>query len=120
MLRSGVVGGKTVPYPRSRAVPTRGGRRHLLRPRSSAKKSPEEERGGGAANALSSVLRSKSLLRAGAVIFALGFVDAGYSGDWSRIGAISKDTEELLKLAAYAVVPLCLALALAGDSDSES
>ncbi|CAM0871922.1 unnamed protein product [Alopecurus aequalis] len=119
MLRSGVVGANTVPYPRSRSVPTRG-RHHLLRPRSSAKKSPEEERG---ANALSGVLRSKSLLlRAGAVIFALGFVDAGYSGDWSRIGAISKDTEELLKLAAYAVVPLCLALALAvpGDGDSES
>jgi hypothetical protein len=49
--------------------------------RGNAKKSPdpEEERGGGDANALSGVLPSRSLLlRAGAVIFALGFVDAGY------------------------------------------
>jgi hypothetical protein len=46
-----------------------------------------------------------------------------YSGDWSRIGAISKDTEELLKLGAYAVVPLSLALIIwlpEGDSDRES
>ena len=75
---SGVVGATktTVPYPRGRAVPTRG-RRRLLRPRSSAKKSPEQERGGG--DALSGVLPGRSLLlRAGAALFALGFVDAGY------------------------------------------
>ncbi|KAL8133717.1 hypothetical protein AgCh_008962 [Apium graveolens] len=41
-------------------------------------------------------------------ILGLGFVDAGYSGDWSRIGAISKETEDLLKLGAFVVVPLCL------------
>lgn len=132
MLRSGVGGGaSTVHSPRT----PRGGRReifaswprrlHLLRLRSSAKKSPGEGDGDGDgdAKALSGVLPGRSvLLRAGAVLFALGFVDAGYSGDWSRIGAISKDTEELLKLGAYAVVPLCLAVAILvpGDSGSES
>ena len=45
-----------------------------------------------------------------------------YSGDWSRIGAISKDTEELLKLGAFVVVPLSLALvfSLSEDSDRKS
>lgn len=43
-----------------------------------------------------------------------------YSGDWSRIGAISKDTEELLKLGAYVVVPLCVALGLSVPDDSGS
>uniref|UniRef100_A0ACD5TW15 Uncharacterized protein n=1 Tax=Avena sativa TaxID=4498 RepID=A0ACD5TW15_AVESA len=120
-LRSGVGrGASTIHPPRT---PRGGGRRrHLLRLRVGAKKSPEEE--GDANNALSSgVLPGRSvLLRAGAVLFALGFVDAGYSGDWSRIGAISRDTEELLKLGAYAVVPLCVALAVLapGDSGSES
>ncbi|CAN4084357.1 unnamed protein product [Withania somnifera] len=41
-------------------------------------------------------------------VFALGFIDAGYSGDWSRIGVISKENEDLLKIAAFFVVPLCL------------
>ncbi|KAK1386878.1 hypothetical protein POM88_015056 [Heracleum sosnowskyi] len=36
-------------------------------------------------------------------ILGLGFVDAGYSGDWSRIGAISKETEDLLKLGAFVI-----------------
>ncbi|VAH88059.1 unnamed protein product [Triticum turgidum subsp. durum] len=118
-------GARTVASPRRATPPHRGRRLHLLGPRSSAKKSPEEaERGGGnAKNGLAGALPSKTvLLRAGAVLFALGFVDAGYSGDWSRIGAISKDAEELLKLGAYAVVPLCLALALRapGDGGDES
>ncbi|KAF7050072.1 hypothetical protein CFC21_058486 [Triticum aestivum] len=118
-------GARTVASPRTATPPHRGRRQHLLRPRSSAKKPPQdaESSGGSAKNALAGALPSKTaLLRAGAVLFALGFVDAGYSGDWSRIGAISKDTEELLKLGAYAVVPLCLALALRvpGDDGSES
>ena len=41
-----------------------------------------------------------------------------YSGDWSRIGAISKDTEELLRLGAYVVVPLSLALIFSLSQDS--
>ncbi|KAJ0982043.1 hypothetical protein J5N97_010298 [Dioscorea zingiberensis] len=57
-------------------------------------------------------LRVPSVLfaRAAVAVFGLGFLDAGYSGDWSRIGAISKETEDLLKFAAYFVVPLCLLL----------
>ncbi|XP_059286166.1 uncharacterized protein LOC132039683 [Lycium ferocissimum] len=48
------------------------------------------------------------LAQAAVGIFALGFIDAGYSGDWSRIGVISKENENLLKIAAFFVVPLCL------------
>ena len=33
-----------------------------------------------------------------------------YSGDWSRIGVISRETEDLLKAATYLVVPLCILL----------
>nr|XP_029116795.1 uncharacterized protein LOC105032246 isoform X2 [Elaeis guineensis] len=41
---------------------------------------------------------SKAFLgRSAVAVFALGFLDAGYSGDWSRIGVITKETEELLK-----------------------
>ncbi|XAR66721.1 hypothetical protein NMG60_11013041 [Bertholletia excelsa] len=54
---------------------------------------------------------SNTILAQSAVaVFGLGFIDAGYSGDWSRIGVISKETEDLLKLAAFLVVPLCLFL----------
>ncbi|KAK8595766.1 hypothetical protein V6N13_000455 [Hibiscus sabdariffa] len=45
-------------------------------------------------------------------LFGLGFIDAGYSGDWSRIGVISKDVEDLLKIAAFVVVPLCTFLVI--------
>ncbi|XP_028104492.1 uncharacterized protein LOC114303558 [Camellia sinensis] len=54
---------------------------------------------------------SNTILTQSAVtVLGLGFIDAGYSGDWSRIGVISKETEDLLKLAAFVVVPLCLFL----------
>ncbi|KAF0910852.1 hypothetical protein E2562_004817 [Oryza meyeriana var. granulata] len=89
---------------RSRGAAAARARARGGRPRPcSAQKPGSEERGAGGV-----VLSRGALLRSGAALFALGFVDAGYSGDWSRIGAISKDTEELLKLGAYAVVPLCL------------
>ncbi|TMW88777.1 hypothetical protein EJD97_018098 [Solanum chilense] len=48
------------------------------------------------------------LIQALVGVFALGFIDAGYSGDWSRIGVITKDNEDLLKIAAFFIVPLCL------------
>ncbi|KAL3643022.1 hypothetical protein CASFOL_013837 [Castilleja foliolosa] len=52
---------------------------------------------------------SKILIQSAAVgLFALGFIDAGYSGDWSRIGVISKGAEDLLKSAAFLVVPFCI------------
>ncbi|KAJ0090737.1 hypothetical protein Patl1_14489 [Pistacia atlantica] len=54
---------------------------------------------------------STSLLpRAAIAVCGLGFIDAGYSGDWSRIGVISEETEALLKAAAFVVVPLCIFL----------
>lgn len=33
-----------------------------------------------------------------------------YSGDWSRIGVVSEESEELLKSAAFLVVPFCFFL----------
>uniref|UniRef100_A0A2P2JBY8 DUF7887 domain-containing protein n=2 Tax=Rhizophora mucronata TaxID=61149 RepID=A0A2P2JBY8_RHIMU len=50
--------------------------------------------------------------RSAVAMFGLGFVDAGYSGDWSRIGAISKEMEDFLKVAAFVVVPFCVFLVL--------
>eukprot|EP00798_Chlamydomonas_sp_ICE-L_P003978 gene3978-14057_t len=38
-----------------------------------------------------------TVIQAGVLTFSLGVADAGYSGDWSRIGAISKDNELLLQ-----------------------
>ncbi|KAJ1298249.1 hypothetical protein BS78_01G439300 [Paspalum vaginatum] len=94
---------------------------HLLargrpRPRRCSAKKPatDGDRAGGG------VVSKSVLVRSGVALFALGFVDAGYSGDWSRIGAISKDTEELLKLGAYAVVPLALALIFSLSEDGGS
>ncbi|KAJ4953332.1 hypothetical protein NE237_030164 [Protea cynaroides] len=48
--------------------------------------------------------------RSAVAVLALGFIDAGYSGDWSRIGVISRESEELLKMAAFFIVPLCVFL----------
>ncbi|CAH8355661.1 unnamed protein product [Eruca vesicaria subsp. sativa] len=58
------------------------------------------------------------LARSAITILGLGFIDAGYSGDWSRIGVLSTETEELLKLAAFLVVPLCIFLALSFSNES--
>uniref|UniRef100_A0A0E0KAE2 DUF7887 domain-containing protein n=1 Tax=Oryza punctata TaxID=4537 RepID=A0A0E0KAE2_ORYPU len=93
----------TPPPPHARGAALR----RVLRP-CGAKKGPGTDERAGATGSGGVVSRG-ALLRSGAALFALGFIDAGYSGDWSRVGAISKDTEELLKLGAYAVVPLCLA-----------
>ncbi|KFK29667.1 hypothetical protein AALP_AA7G163100 [Arabis alpina] len=58
------------------------------------------------------------LAQSAITVLGLGFIDAGYSGDWSRIGVISKETEELLKIAAFLVVPLCIFLALSFSNES--
>ncbi|KAL4565583.1 hypothetical protein LXL04_029685 [Taraxacum kok-saghyz] len=52
-------------------------------------------------------LSLKIVSQAIVAVLVLGFIDAGYSGDWSRIGVISKETEDLLKTAAFLVIPLC-------------
>ncbi|KAG6494265.1 hypothetical protein ZIOFF_049286 [Zingiber officinale] len=103
-------------------------------PATRAKK--EEAEGGGAkaeentTSAFSLSAAASTLARPAVAAFGLGFLDAGsiallfqveitdvfygsgtrYSGDWSRIGAISKETEEFLKIAAYFVVPFCFLL----------
>ncbi|EAZ26026.1 hypothetical protein OsJ_09879 [Oryza sativa Japonica Group] len=110
---------KAVPSPSTPPPPhSRGAGRRRLRP-CGAKKGPGTDERGATAGGGGVVTRG-ALLRSGAALFALGFVDAGYSGDWSRIGAISKDTEEALKLAAYAVVPLCLAVVFSPSSEDGS
>ncbi|CAN6290257.1 unnamed protein product, partial [Urochloa humidicola] len=103
------------PPPPTHAPLPRPAARRRLRPCSAKKPAGDGDRAGG-----SSLLSKSVLLRSGVALFALGFVDAG--GDWSRIGAISKDTEDLLKLGAYAVVPLSLALifSLSQDSNDKS
>ncbi|EOA17690.1 hypothetical protein CARUB_v10006060mg [Capsella rubella] len=58
------------------------------------------------------------LARSAIAVLGLGFIDAGYSGDWSRIGVVSKETEELLKIAAFLVVPLCIFLTLSFSDDT--
>ncbi|KAF3452913.1 hypothetical protein FNV43_RR03346 [Rhamnella rubrinervis] len=64
---------------------------------------------------------SNTLLAQSAIaLFGLGFIDAGYSGDWSRIGVISKESEELLKVAAFVVAPLCLFLVLYFSKNEEA
>ncbi|ESW26849.1 hypothetical protein PHAVU_003G153300 [Phaseolus vulgaris] len=64
---------------------------------------------------------SKSIISRGAIgMFGLGFIDAGYSGDWSRIGVITPQSEELLKVAAFLVVPLCIFLVFFLPTDSNS
>ncbi|XXG81259.1 hypothetical protein AAC387_Pa09g1937 [Persea americana] len=62
------------------------------------------------------------IARSVVAVLGLGFIDAGYSGDWSRIGAISRDTEELLKVATYVVSPLCLFLifAISGEENNSN
>ncbi|PIA46009.1 hypothetical protein AQUCO_01600343v1 [Aquilegia coerulea] len=59
------------------------------------------------------------LARSAVAVLGLGFIDAGYSGDWSRIGVISRETEEFLKVAAYVVVPLSLFLIFSFSKEQE-
>ncbi|XP_074578451.1 uncharacterized protein LOC141834950 [Curcuma longa] len=81
-----------------------------------ATRAKEEDAEGGAqgeestTSAFSLSAATSTLARPALAAFGLGFLDAGYSGDWSRIGAISKETEEFLKIAAYFVIPLCFLL----------
>jgi hypothetical protein len=45
------------------------------------------------------------------ILATLAYIDAAFSGDWSRIGVLSKETEANLRIGAYLVVPLTLASA---------
>lgn len=53
---------------------------------------------------------SEFWIQVAVVILTVGFVDAGYSGDWTRIGAISRETEAQLRIGAYLVVPISAVL----------
>ncbi|XP_062210319.1 uncharacterized protein LOC133911882 isoform X2 [Phragmites australis] len=112
MLRWRAGASTIAPAPSAPRRAARSRWRHRLRPRSAKEPATNEDRAGR------SVLNRSVLLRSGVALFALGFVDAG--GDWSRIGAISKDAEELLKLGAYVVVPLSLALVFSLSEDSNN
>ncbi|KAJ6742969.1 DNA-DIRECTED RNA polymerase SUBUNIT BETA [Salix viminalis] len=77
----------------------------------SAKKKESSENPRSQEQPLFPLRAPKNLLSQSAVaVFGLGFIDAGYSGDWSRIGVISKESEDLLKVAAFVVIPLCVFL----------
>uniref|UniRef100_A0A6N2MQW4 DUF7887 domain-containing protein n=1 Tax=Salix viminalis TaxID=40686 RepID=A0A6N2MQW4_SALVM len=65
----------------------------------SAKKKESSENPRSQEQPLFPLRAPKNLLSQSAVaVFGLGFIDAGYSGDWSRIGVISKESEDLLKV----------------------
>ncbi|CAM8945826.1 unnamed protein product [Rhodiola kirilowii] len=68
-----------------------------------AKRRPEESKKGELKFPI-----KKILSQVGIGVLSLGFIDAGYSGDWSRIGVISKEAEDVLKAAAFVVVPICM------------
>ncbi|XP_020105080.1 uncharacterized protein LOC109721730 isoform X1 [Ananas comosus] len=101
----------------------RRGRRELQQPtwakRPNSAGAGEGEAAGAGAGAgegdgekpTSSLRVSKAFLaRCAVAVSGLGFLDAGYSGDWSRIGVISKEDEELLRFAAFLIIPLCIVL----------
>ncbi|XP_052200144.1 uncharacterized protein LOC127806719 [Diospyros lotus] len=69
---------------------------------------------------LMKVSSRKILSQTAVAVLGLGFVDAGYSGDWSRIGVISRETEDLLKLGAFFVVPLCIFLIFSFSKQNEA
>lgn len=50
------------------------------------------------------------MLTGGSHVFQIAFVGGRYSGDWSRIGALSRETEAQLRTTAYVVVPVSAAL----------
>ncbi|KAK4712877.1 hypothetical protein R3W88_018784 [Solanum pinnatisectum] len=88
---------------RKRRLSTKHSTISFAKKREFSEKSKVEE------NSISSLKIPRNFLVQAVVgVFALGFIDAGYSGDWSRIGVISKDNEDLLKIAACLIVPLCL------------
>ncbi|GAB2219186.1 hypothetical protein Droror1_Dr00006817 [Drosera rotundifolia] len=62
----------------------------------------------------------KLLAQSAVAVLGLGFIDAGYSGDWSRIGVISREEEDLLKTAAFVVIPLCLGIIFYLSTETES
>ncbi|CAI7777855.1 unnamed protein product [Closterium sp. NIES-54] len=77
--------------------------------------------GEGGASSAGWRVRPKVAGQAAISLATAGFVDAGYSGDWSRIGVITADTERTLQLAALGVVPLAaLAIFLLWDRQSTS
>ncbi|KAG5243709.1 DNA-directed RNA polymerase [Salix suchowensis] len=89
--------------------PEKNGRKCLTT--TSAKKKESSENPRSQEQPLFPLRAPKNLLSQSAVaVFGLGFIDAGYSGDWSRIGVISKESEDLLKVAAFVVIPLCVFL----------
>ncbi|GJP47207.1 hypothetical protein CLOM_g6424 [Closterium sp. NIES-68] len=92
--------------PASSPLPTRLSR--SARCLAAGQEPPEGERessAGGAGSAGWGV-RPKVVAQATIAVATAGFVDAGYSGDWSRIGAITPEAEHLLQLAALPLVPL--------------
>ncbi|GFP94801.1 hypothetical protein PHJA_001624500, partial [Phtheirospermum japonicum] len=92
-------------------ISNRNGIKPYVNPPTLAKKNDFSENSSYKANKPMFPLKfssSKILIQSAIGVFALGFIDAGYSGDWSRIGVISRGTEDLLKATAFLVVPFCI------------
>lgn len=68
-------------------------------------KSQKKDDEGGVADPKPFYAALEFWIQVAVVVLTFGFVDAGYSGDWSRIGALSPETEAQLRTAAYFVVP---------------
>ncbi|XP_072979682.1 uncharacterized protein [Typha angustifolia] len=87
---------RSIPSPDLSTLLLRGNGRQFQRTRAKKLENPGEA--SKMDGPISSFRVSKTFLAKSAVaVFGLGFLDAGYSGDWSRIGVISKESEELLK-----------------------
>nr|DAD45456.1 TPA_asm: hypothetical protein HUJ06_003686 [Nelumbo nucifera] len=95
----------------------RNGKRFKLKPASARKRDSTEKLGTQREPIFPLRVSNVLLARSAVAVFGLGFVDAG--GDWSRIGVISKENEELLKIASFIVVPLCLILIFSFSKQAE-
>ncbi|KAF5200279.1 Dna-directed rna polymerase subunit beta [Thalictrum thalictroides] len=94
----------TITIPSPYLVISRNGRR--LKTTQAQKQDPTEKLETQKQPILSLRVPSVFLARSAVAVLGLGFIDAGYSGDWSRIGVISRETEEFLKVAAYVTISL--------------
>ncbi|EEF33983.1 conserved hypothetical protein [Ricinus communis] len=98
----------------------KNGQKYIIITVAKKKDSPENSRTQQQNSILPLKISYRALAKSAIAVFGLGFIDAGYSGDWSRIGVISKESEDLLKLAAFAVIPLCIFLIFSISREQET
>ncbi|XP_015580375.2 uncharacterized protein LOC8265767 isoform X2 [Ricinus communis] len=96
----------------------KNGQKYIIITVAKKKDSPENSRTQQQNSILPLKISYRALAKSAIAVFGLGFIDAG--GDWSRIGVISKESEDLLKLAAFAVIPLCIFLIFSISREQET